>query len=163
MKLSDVFHDIILDVKDKKDKCAKTLIYCQTRKQAAIIWRTFKLALGKDMYAGETLLPRDCIVEMYHAGTLESSKQHILKSVSLPDGHVRVLICTIAFGMGIDLKCARKVIHFGSSRTTECYLSSNIGADRSGFLWWSVVECGGVWWSVVECGGGRVRNDVTHH
>jgi hypothetical protein len=33
------------------------------------------------------------------------------------------------------------------------YISSNIGADRSGFLWWSVVECGGVWWSVVECGG----------
>ena len=33
------------------------------------------------------------------------------------------------------------------------YFSSNIGADRAGFLWWSVVECGGVWWSVVECGG----------
>ena len=32
-------------------------------------------------------------------------------------------------------------------------LSSNIEADRAGFLWWSVVECGGVWWSVVECGG----------
>ena len=53
------------------------------------------MALGKGMYAGETMLPRDCIVEMYHAGTPESSKQHILKSVCLPDGHVRVLICTI--------------------------------------------------------------------
>ena len=113
MKLSNVFHDVKLDVKDKKDKCAKTLIYCQTRKQTAIIWRTFKLALGKDMYA--CLLPIDCIVEMYHAGTPESSKQHILKSVSLPDGHVRVLIYTIAFGMGIDLKCSCKVIHFGPS------------------------------------------------
>ena len=36
-------------------------------------------------------------------------------------------------------------------------VSSDIEADRAGFLWWSVVECGGVWWSVVECGGVRVN------
>ena len=68
---------------------------------------------------------------MYHAGTPESSKQHILKFVSLPGGHVRVLICTVAFGMGIDLKCARKVIHFGPSRTAECYLQEcgRVGRD----------------------------------
>jgi hypothetical protein len=35
------------------------------------------------------------------------------------------------------------------------YSSGNIGTFRPGFLWWSVVECGGVWWSVVECGGVR--------
>ena len=131
IELSDVFHDIILEVKEKKANCSKTLIYCQTRKQAAIIWRAFKLALGKDMYKGQTLLPKDCMVEMYHAGTPESSKQHILKFVSLPGGHVRVLICTVAFGMGIDLKCARKVIHFGPSRTAECYLQEcgRVGRD----------------------------------
>ena len=118
-------------MKEKKENCSKTLIYCQTRKQAAIIWRTFKLDLDKDMYVGQTMLPKDSMVEMYHAGTPESSKQHILKSVSLPDGHVRVLICTIAFGMGIDLKCARRVIHFGPSRTAECYLQEcgRVGRD----------------------------------
>ena len=36
--------------------------------------------------------------------------------------YVRVLICTIAFGMGIDIKEARKVIHFGPSQTVESYL-----------------------------------------
>lgn len=131
LELSDVFHEIILEVKKKNVKCSKTLIYCQTRKQAAVIWRTFKVALGKHMYAGETMMPRDCIVEMYHAGTPESCKQHILKSVCLPDGHVRVLICTIAFGMGIDLKGANKVIHFGPSQTTESYLQEcgRVGRD----------------------------------
>ena len=104
LEFSDVFNEVISEVKERKDKCTKTLVYCQTRKQAAIIWRTFKVALGKDMYVGETMLPKDCIVEMFHAGTPESSKQHILKSVTLADGHVRVLICTIAFGMGIDIK-----------------------------------------------------------
>ncbi|XP_028416119.1 Werner syndrome ATP-dependent helicase homolog [Dendronephthya gigantea] len=127
----DVFHGVILEVKEKNVKCSKTLIYCQTRKQAAVIWRTFKVELGKSMYAGETMMLRDCIVEMYHAGTPESSKKHILKSVCLPDGYVRVLICKIAFGMGIDIKGARKVIHFGPSQTTECYLQEcgRVGRD----------------------------------
>ena len=71
MELSDIFHDVMLEVKQKKEKCSKTLIYYQTRKQAAIIWRAFKLALGKDMCAVQTLLPRDCMVEMYHSGTPE--------------------------------------------------------------------------------------------
>ena len=33
--------------------------------------------------------------------------------------------------MGIDLKCARKVIHFGPSRTAECYLQEcgRVGRD----------------------------------
>ena len=52
--------------------------------------------------------------------------------MSLPDSHVRVVICTIAFGMGIDLKCAHKVIHFGPSRTTECYLQECGRVGRNG-------------------------------
>ena len=89
------------------------------------------MVLGKDMYKGQTLLPKDCMVEMYHAGTPESSKKHILKFVSLPGGHVRVLMCTVAFGMGTDLKCACKVIHFGPSGTAECYLQEcgRVGRD----------------------------------
>ena len=92
------------------------------------------MALGKDMYVGETMLPKDCIVEMFHAGTPESSKQHILESVTLADGHVKVLICTIAFSMGIDLKGARKIINFCPSQTTECYLQECGRVGRDGGL-----------------------------
>ena len=66
--------------------------------------------------SGEELLCRN-----YLAGTPESSKQHIVESIWKIEGHVRVLICTIAFGMGIDLKGARRV-HFCPSQTAENYL-----------------------------------------
>ena len=84
------------------------------------------------MYKGQTLLPKDCMVEIYHAETPESSKQDILMFVSLPGGHVRLLICIVAFGIRIDLKWARKVIHFGPSLTAECYLQEygRVGRDR---------------------------------
>jgi superfamily II DNA helicase RecQ len=74
------------------------------QEQTAIKWRTSKVAVGKDMSVDidTKMLPKDSIVKMFHAGTPKSSKQHILKSVSLPDGHVSVLFCTIAFGLGMD-------------------------------------------------------------
>lgn len=122
LELSDVFSSVITEVRQRKEKTTKTLVYCQTRKQAAILWRAFKLALGKDMYIGETMLSTDCIIEMFHAGTPESSKKHILKYICIADSdsHMRVLICTIAFGMGIDCKGAHRVIHFGPSQNIEC-------------------------------------------
>ena len=83
------------------------------------------------MYINAIMEARNAMVEMFHSGTSESSKQHILNSVSLPGGHVRVLICTIAFGMGIDIKEARKVIHFGPSQRVESYLQEcgRVGRD----------------------------------
>lgn len=78
------------------------------------------MALGKNFYSNETMLPKDSSVEMYHVGTPETSKQHILESLYKIDGHVRVLICTAALGMGIDLKGATRVIHFRPSQTESC-------------------------------------------
>ncbi len=132
LELQNIFIEVISGVKEKGEKSTRTIIYCETRKQAALVWRAFQVALGKDMYVNGTMQAKDSLVEMFHSGTPETSKQHILKfSVSLPDGHVRVLICTIAFGMGIDIKAARKVIHFGPSQTVESYLQEcgRVGRD----------------------------------
>ena len=120
-----------LKLEKKREKCTKTIIYCQTRKQTAVVWRAFQVVLGNAMYINAIMEARNAMVEMFHSGTPESSKQHILNSVSLPDGHVRVLICTIAFGMGIDIKEAIKVIHFGPSQTVESYLQEcgRVGRD----------------------------------
>jgi ATP-dependent DNA helicase RecQ len=131
LELQNIFNEVITEVQEKGGKCARTIIYCQTRKQAALVWRAFKVSLGKGMYVNGTMQAKDSFVEMFHSGTPDTSKQHILKSVSFPDGHVRVLICTIAFGMGIDIKAARKVIHFGPSQTVESYLQEcgRVGRD----------------------------------
>ena len=131
LEFEQIFNSVIEKIKERKDGCPRTIIYCQTRKQTAIIWRAFKLALGKDMYMSGLQLPEESFVEMFHAGTPETSKQHILNSLSIAEGHARVLICTIAFGMGIDIKSARTIIHFGPSKNVECYLQEcgRVGRD----------------------------------
>jgi superfamily II DNA/RNA helicase len=69
---------------------------------------------------------------MYHAGTPKAVKQHISKNLSSDEGHIRILIATIAFGMGIDCKQVNRIIHFGPSKNIECYIQESGRAGREG-------------------------------
>lgn len=64
--LGDVFHEIIQEVRINKED---SIIYCQTRKQCAILRRAFKLELKEDMYCNQSAVMKECIVQMFHSGT----------------------------------------------------------------------------------------------
>ena len=74
--------------------------------------------------------PRNRIVEMYHAGTPETVKDHILQNMAKNDGHLRVLISTIAFGMGVNCRHVRRIVHFGPSKSIEMYVQECGRAGR---------------------------------
>ena len=46
-----------------------------------------------------TKWPEHRIVEMFHAGTPQSVKSHIIGQMALSGSHLRVLICTVVFRM----------------------------------------------------------------
>ena len=125
------FSSLISEVKGLNTETPRTLIYCQTRKQCSVIFRVFEVYLGKHLYHTCTL-PKSRIVEMYHAGTPASVKDHNPKSMALDEGNVRVLICTVAFGMGVNCKKVRRVIHFGPSKSVELYVQECGRAGRDG-------------------------------
>ena len=125
------FSSLISEVKELNTETARTLIYCQTRKQCSVIFRVFEVYLGMHLYH-TTTLPKNRIVEMYHAGTPASVKDHISKSMALDEGNVRVLICSVAFGMGVNCKKVRWVIHFGPSKSVELYVQECGRAGRDG-------------------------------
>ena len=53
---------------------------------------------------------------MFHAGTPSEVKEHIMVNATNADSCLRVIICTISFGMGINCKGFNTVIHFGPSK-----------------------------------------------
>ena len=59
---------------------------------------------------------------MYHAGSPDTVKKHILENMTNSEGHIRVLLSTIAFGMGVNCKNVRRIVHFGPSKTVEAYV-----------------------------------------
>jgi len=58
----------------------------------------------------------------------------ILKSFSDENGCIRVLIATIAYGMGIDCKAVKNGIHCGPPQNLERYLQESGRAGRSAVL-----------------------------
>ena len=75
---------------------------------------------------------KERLVEMMHARTLDNVKETVLNSMADYVGHIRVLICTIAFGMGVDVKGVRTIINFGPSRNLELYVQERGRCSRDG-------------------------------
>lgn len=74
----------------------RILIYCGTRKLTE--------------YLSEILKPHFKAVAHYHAGLTTEERQRIQNDYNL--NHIRILVATNAFGMGIDHPDVRAVIHF---------------------------------------------------
>ena len=69
---------------------------------------------------------------MLHALSSKSIKDVVLQEMRKEGGCIRVLICTIAFGMGVNCKCVKRVIHFGPSKSIEAYIQESGRAGRDG-------------------------------
>ncbi|WP_044260328.1 DNA helicase RecQ [Richelia intracellularis] len=94
------------------------IIYCLTRKQVEEI--AFKL-----QHDSISALP-------YHAGL--SDKVRAQNQTKFIQGDVRVMIATIAFGMGINKPDVRFVIHYCLPRNLESYYQESGRAGRDGEL-----------------------------
>ena len=102
-------------------------MYCQTIKQCSIIYATIKGLLGKENMINVNGSP---LVEMFHSCTPEANKNSILESFQQEHGAVR--LATIAFGMDVDCKGVKTIIHYGPSKNLESYVqeTGHVGRDR---------------------------------
>ena len=130
--VSSTFNCLIEELKTKKVACTRTMVFCQTRKQCALLYSAFQESLGDDFFLHGQPNPKERLMEMFHAGTPVSVKKHILSNVAEVGGHIRVIACTVAFGMGVNCKEVHRIIHFGPSRNIECYVQECGRAGRDG-------------------------------
>ena len=132
MKTEAIFGSLLNEIIVSKESTKRTLIYCQTRTQCALLWRMFLLKLGDCFYLHGQKGVRNRLVDMYHAGTPPKAKSFVLSQAILKKSHLRVLICTVAFGMGIDCKGFIRSIHFGPSKNLESFVQESGRAGRNG-------------------------------
>ncbi|XP_041357457.1 DEAD-box ATP-dependent RNA helicase 53, mitochondrial-like [Gigantopelta aegis] len=60
-------------------------------------------------------------VEMFHASTDMTTKTRIMDQFKKHDGSIKVLISTVVFGMGVDIRNVDIVVHWGLPSTSLNY------------------------------------------
>jgi RecQ family ATP-dependent DNA helicase len=93
------------------------LVYCQSR--AAV-----------ESVAAKLNGVRPATAAPYHAGLPEQQRKTV--ETRFVRGDVRVVVCTNAFGMGIDVPDIREVVHFGIPKSPEAYVQEVGRGGRDG-------------------------------
>ena len=94
--------------------------YILPKKKAVFSYLSYVLPsyIGNNVYAHGKQDPTMQIIDMFHAGSPNSVKEHICE-MGHSDSHLRIIICIITFGVGIDCKDTCCSIHFGPPKIIE--------------------------------------------
>jgi superfamily II DNA helicase RecQ len=55
----------------------------------------------------------DDVVEMFHGELDVETKNQITKEFASPNSNIRLLVSTVAFGLGVNIPDVRTVLHWG--------------------------------------------------
>ena len=117
---------LVNDVKNKGEQCDKTIIYCRTIRQVTELYWNFVEQLGKQIYAQEDATDsNNRLVDMFSSALSDSNKTRVLQQF-IKETKLRVVIATIAFGMGIDIPNIRNVLVWGIPESV-CHYWQQIG------------------------------------
>ncbi len=79
----------------------------------------------------ETMDDRTHLFEKYHMKTKDNVKQSICKLFADSNSHLRVVLCSSSFSMGLNLRNVDIVVHYGLPSDTDEFLQQTGRAGRT--------------------------------
>ena len=132
-KLESILQPIVSELKTLRNEMPFTLIYGNLE-TIAECFIYFSNSMGKEQYYPPTAEPlaKNRLFTQYHAQYPEHERNRIVEEMVKGTSTHRILLVTIAFGLGIDCNDIRKIIHIGVPYTMEDYCQEvgRAGRDR---------------------------------
>ena len=131
--LEETFAPLLEELRAKRKGVERTIIFCRTYDSTGQIYLFLQNGMGREFThpVGAPNLPRFRLVDMFSACTRPDVKDEILSRFS-SDSSLRVVVATIAFGMGLDCPDVRRIIHWGPPSDVESYIQEVGRAGRDG-------------------------------
>ena len=118
-------------VKDQQ-QYPKTVIFARTINCVSDIYTTLMYRLGNKAYCDATHDSSHRLISMFHAHISDPLQEYTLREFAKSDSVIRVLVCTIAFGMGIEIADIRRVVHWGPTSSMLAFWQEFGRAGRDG-------------------------------
>lgn len=146
----DVYKDLrwlVQSLATNQRQQPKTIVFVQSLREASDIFEMFTSELGDRAYERGERDPRRRLVSVFHGQVSKALQEYTLDEFVKPQSFIRVLVATIAFGMGVEIRDVREVVHWGNSKSVLSY-------------WQQVGRCGrdgeasrAVWYPKAAVGG----------
>ena len=127
-------------VRDAEEKLRRLIDVCAAERGAGIVYVSSRERA--EQVAG-VLRRHGISARHYHAG-MEAPNRAAVQD-AFTRGRVRVIVATVAFGMGVDKPDVRFIVHFNPSRSLEAYAQESGRAGRDGqpahcILFWAASD-----------------------
>ena len=146
--MEDDLKFLIDSLRDKNVNASRVIVYCRTLDACANIFSHFHTELGSNSYypSWSDTICSNRLFGMFHASTPEKNKETILKSLTDPNGVVRIVFATVALGMGINLRGVNTIIHYGAPHSIDDYFQESGRGGRTGesarsIVYWKRTDC----------------------
>ena len=117
----------------KYTEITSIIVYCIRQKETeriAQLIRTCVMDTISSMGAGQPKSSLSKVAECYHAGMTGSKRNQVQKAFM--SGRLKIVVATLAFGMGLNKSDVRAIIHYNMPSSCENYVQEVGRAGRDG-------------------------------